>query len=135
MVASNSTGLWDVGDYGSTPNFTSYRFGDIYPAKKDIKILVSLAERVAGISSRPIESEKRELWYKLDNLQPIRPLISCDIENGWNEVITEESLKCSTNMAKRWEMVLLKELWWGEKICDDKVIEAFFDIGFSYERK
>ena len=133
MVVSNNTGLWDAGDYGSTPNFTSYRYGDIYPSKEDIKILVSLAERVAGISDRPIESEKRELWYRLDKLQPVRPLISCDIENGWNEVIPGGSLKCSTNLAKRWEITLLKELWWGENICDDKVIEPFFNIGYRYE--
>jgi hypothetical protein len=129
----NKTGLWDAGDYGSTPNFTSYRRGDNYPTKKDKIFLVSLAEQVADLSIRPIEKEKRELWYKLDALEAIRPLISCDIENGWNEVIPEKSLNCSSSLAKRWEFALLKEIWWGNKICDDKVIEPFFDIGYTYE--
>lgn len=36
------------------------------------------------------------------------------------------------SLARRWEVVLRKELFWGEKLKDDKPIEAYFDIGYTY---
>jgi hypothetical protein len=65
-------------------------------------------------------------------LQPVRPLIFCDPENGWNEIITQEMLQCTLPIARVWEMHLRKEIFWGEKIKDDKVIEAVFNIPYCY---
>ena len=76
--------------------------------------MLRLAENVAILAARPIEGEKRKLWEKHNSLQGIRPLIFCDPENGWNEIFPESKLKCNGELARKWEIVLRKEIFWGE---------------------
>jgi hypothetical protein len=131
-LVHKSTGLWTASDYKSTPSFNSGVSEKIIISKKDKDILRKLATKVACLSNRPIEEEKRKLWYEHNSLKPVRPLIFCDPENGWNEIITKEQIDCEGELAQRWEMVLLKEIFWGELMLDDKVIEPYFDIGYTY---
>ena len=56
----------------------------------------------------------------------------CDPENGWNEIITDDDLDCASPLARRWEMVLRKELFWSREMKDDKVVEPFFEIGVTH---
>jgi len=130
---NNATGPWN-GDYGSTPNYCAGIKGNNEFLPEEKKILRNLAQKVAEIASKPVEKEKIELWKKHNSLKPTRPLIFCDPENGWNEIIFENDLKCQNTLAKNWEMVLLKEIFWGEKMQDDKPIEAKFDIGYTYNK-
>ena len=127
-----STGLWTASDYKSTPSFNSGVSRKIIISRGDKDILRRLATKVACLSNRPIEEEKRKLWYDHNSLKPVRPLIFCDPENGWNEIITKDQIDCEGEIAQRWEMVLLKEIFWGELMLDDKVIEPYFDIGYTY---
>lgn len=99
----------------------------------DREILRRLASKVAELAARPIEDEKRDLWYRHNQLEPTRPLIFCDPENGWNEIITENQLKCSGSLARDWEMLLRKEIFWGESMRDDRVIEPYFTLPYVYE--
>jgi hypothetical protein len=71
---------------------------------EDREILRNLANKVAELAARPIEDEKRELWYQLNALKPTRPLVFCDPENGWNEIITINQIECQGELAQRWEM-------------------------------
>jgi hypothetical protein len=61
-------------------------------------------------------------------LERTGPLIFCGPENGWNEIITEAQMKCKGKVARRWEMDLRKEIFWGKKTGDDKPVESFFDV-------
>ena len=131
MLFSKS-GLWDVSDYGSTPKFTAVEKGKVNIDKKDRDILRRLAEKVAVLSGRSIESEKKDLWLKHNSLKTNMPVIFCDPENGWNEIITEDDIVCESELAKKWELVLRKEIYWAEEICDDKVIQPWFEIGYTY---
>lgn len=131
-VIHKSIGLWTASDYGSTPNFNSGIFGKIIISRKDKGILRRLAAKVTSLSNRPIEEEKRKLWYEHNSLKPVRPLVFCDPENGWNEIITKDQIECEGELAQRWEMVLRKEIFWGESMLDDKVIEPYFNIGYTY---
>ncbi len=96
----------------------------------DKKILQSLAFRVAELAARPEEGYKKALWYKLNGLQPCRPLIFCDPENGWGEIIPLDQLICESQLGKRWEMKLKKQIFNGETMLDDRVIEALFEIPY-----
>ncbi len=58
--------------------------------RTDRDILRDLAQQTAELAARPIEQEKRDLWYRHNELQPTRPLVFCDPENGWNEIITPD---------------------------------------------
>ena len=96
------------------------------------EVLRRLAGRVAELASRPIESKKRQLWLEHNQLKPTRPLIFCDPENGWNEIITPADLECNSQLARQWEMRLRKEVFWGEQLCDDRVIEPIFEVAHVY---
>lgn len=133
MPLVNATGFWTHGDYGSTPLFSAGTDMDGSIEEGDKKILKNLALKVLEISNFHEQFEKRKLWFEHNSLKKTRPLIICDPENGWNEIITESQILCKNDLSKRWEMVLRKEIFWGEKLCDDKPIEANFDIGYTFK--
>ena len=105
---------------------------DLTISRKDRAVLRRLASQVAELAARPIEQEKRELWYRHNALQPTRPLIFCDPENGWNEIITPRDLECEGALARGWEMTLRKEIFWGAEMRDDRVIEPYFNVPHVY---
>ena len=79
---------------------------DMAMTEADASVLRQLAERVAGIAASESMRETRELWRRHNMLQRTRPLLLCDPENGWNEIITEAELRCAATLARRWEMDL-----------------------------
>lgn len=101
-------------------------------SKRDAAILRDLALRVAELASLPAQEEKKVLWLKHNALGSTRPLIMCDPENGWNEVITDEDIICENEVARFWEVVLRKDIFWGDKMGDDRVIEPFFNVPHVY---
>jgi len=101
-------------------------------AENDREVLRNLAAGVAELAARPVEAEKRNLWYRLNVLEETRPVIFCDPENGWNEIITAEQMRCAGELARQWEMQLRKEIFWGEKMGDDRVVETFFDVPYVW---
>ena len=98
----------------------------------DREILRRLAGEVADLAARPIEAEKRELWSQHNDLRATRPVIFCDPENGWTEIIPSRSLRCQHWIARSWEMTLRKEVFWGTQMGDDYVIESVFNIPHVY---
>ncbi|HTL51262.1 MAG TPA: hypothetical protein VL860_01675 [Planctomycetota bacterium] len=104
----------------------------IFIALPDREKLRTLAAKVATLAARPIEAQKRDLWLRHNALQPTRPVIFCDPENGWNEIILHKDLKCEGELARRWEMRLRKEIFWGESLRDDRVIPSTFDVAHVY---
>jgi hypothetical protein len=87
-----------------------------------------LAAQVAELAGRPIEGQKRELWYRHNALEATRPVIFCDPENGWNEIIRPADLACRSQLARWWEMYLRKEIFWGTQMGDDYTIQPFFNV-------
>ncbi len=104
----------------------------IYVTSSDRAILRELAERTAELAARPSEMEKRELWYGHNALEPTRPLVFCDPENGWNEIIPESDLRCTGALAREWEMTLRKEIFWGGSMGDDRVTQPYFEVPYVY---
>lgn len=98
------------------------------------EILRCLAGRVAEISQQPQQAEKRELWRRHNRLEATRPVIFCDPENSWNEIIPPETLTCRNPLARGWEFRLKREIFWGEQLGDDRPIERTFDISVPYEK-
>lgn len=131
-MVENATGLWNVSDYGSTPKFNAAKKKELSINKKDKEILKGLAARVAEFANSSVEDEKRKPWTDHNMLKTKRPVVFCDPENGWNEIITENKIECTGSLARRWEVVLRKEIFWVESIKDDKVIEPYFDIGYTF---
>jgi hypothetical protein len=96
--------------------------------QRERQLLRTLAGEVAELAARPIEAEKRDLWLRHNALQPTRPVIFCDPENGWHEIIRPEHLECEGELARDWEFRLRREIFWGAQMCDDRVIIPFFEV-------
>ncbi len=101
--------------------------------KADRKVLRRLAGEVAELAQRPIEAEKRELWKKHNALEPTRPVIFCDLENGWQEVFPWQELECRDVLARQWEFRLRKEIFWVTDIKCDYTIRPYFQLPHVYE--
>jgi hypothetical protein len=97
------------------------------------RLLRELAKRVAELAGRPVEEEKKALWTAHNDLGSVRPLIFIDPENGWNEIITPDQLRCSQPLLRLWEMTLRKEIYWAEGMRDDRVIESYFNVPYVYQ--
>ena len=101
---------------------------DISISKTDCEILRTLASQVAQLASSPLMEAKRRLWKDHNKLKGLRPLVFCDPENGWNEVITEDQMQCRGEIARHWEMDFRKQIFWQEEMKDDKPLDLFFDV-------
>lgn len=94
--------------------------------------LKRLAYQVADIAGRKEMAEKARLWTAHNDLQTDQPVVFIDPENGWNECIPGKTLECRDPLARVWEMALRKQIFWADKMKDDKVIEPYFDVPYSY---
>ena len=106
---------------------TSFVFSDT-----EIRVLRDLAMKVREHAESDSEKEKARLWTAHNDLGGERPMVFIDPENGWNEVIPPSTLVCHDPLARVWEIFLRKQLYWVEIVRDDKVIEPYFDVPFSY---
>ena len=92
------------------------------------QLLRGLAGRVAELAARPGEQAKRRLWLDHNALRPTRPVVFCDPETSWGEIIPPEALTCVNPMARGWEFHLRREIFWGERMNDDRVVMPSFDV-------
>jgi len=129
---NNSSGVWDGFSLMGEPAYCCGGVNEFHISDKDKDILRRLAEEVSGFAIKKIEDDKKKLWREHNDLKSKYPIIFCDPENGWNEIITGEMLLCSGNLARRWEYVLRKKIFYAKEMKDDTPIERIFDINFSY---
>lgn len=104
---------------------------DVILSAADKSVLQRLGERVASLAGMSEMEEKRRLWKGHNALAGTRPLVFCDPENGWNEIISDDLMECTGKLARRWEMDLRKELFWGEEMGDDRPVEASFVVPYT----
>ena len=112
---------------------TGFKKEDLDIPKKDRYMLRELAYKVKDISSKSEQREKIQLWKDHNMLNKTRPVIFCDPENGWNEIITVNLMKCVSKIGRAWEMRLRKEIFWGEEMGDDRPTVDFFDVPYTVE--
>lgn len=91
--------------------------------EKDLKIVRDLAKKIAEISALPEQKEKAELWYKLNSLERVRPMII--LQNGtWHETGDEIKLEAEDGFARQHEWSLRATLYHWKNMPDDTVYEA-----------
>ena len=106
---------------------------DLVISKRERGVLRALAKRVAEIAAHPEQAAKKRLWLEHNALGETRPLIFADPENAWYELIPAAALESEGNLARLWEFRLRKEIYWAEKIRDDRVVEPAFSVYRIYE--
>ncbi len=72
--------------------------------------------------------QTRELWRRHNQLEWTRPLVFCDPEQGWGEILPGSRLECRAPLARRWEMALRRECFWASSMGDDKPVGPYFDV-------
>lgn len=98
--------------------------------KTDRAILRELAKHITELAAGPENTEKRKLWIAHGSMEDTRPLVICDPENGWNEIL---NLECESESARTWEFLLRKKLFWLEEMGDDTPVEASLEIPYTYQ--
>ena len=101
-------------------------------SSRDLEILRALAARQAEIAARPEQQRKADLWTRHNDLQTDEPVVFIDPEIGWREIITPESLECEGELAREWETLLRKNIFWGDQLRDDKVIDDVWTVPQVY---
>jgi hypothetical protein len=94
----------------------------------DRAVLRRLAEQVAAAAASPAMQQTRELWRRHNQLQRTRPLVFCDPEQGWGEIIPPSQLECRAPVARNWEAALRRECFWAGSMGDDKPVNLYFDV-------
>ena len=85
---------------------TGFTPEDLSIENDEKEVLKHLAERVRDIAESDEMAETRNLWRRHNDLERTRPVVFCDPENGWNEIVTETQMECRGRIARRWEMDL-----------------------------
>jgi hypothetical protein len=98
----------------------------------DKKILRELARSVAEIAARPEQDRKRQLWEAHNDLIETVPLIFCDPELAWYEILPATLLQCQGSLARIWEFRLRKEIYWADVIKDDRVTTPEFTVQYIF---
>ena len=98
-VAGSWTGMWTGVHFGATATFCAGQPGEARVDESNRRVLRGLAGRVRRLADRDRECEKRNLWYGHNALQERYPVILCDPENGWNEIILSGDLVCRSALG------------------------------------
>ena len=96
----------------------------------DREVLRGLASQLREEAERPIQAERRKLWTLHNDLKTNQPLVFCDPENGWHEIITDDMLMCTGETARGWEWQLRRQLFTAKVMLDDVVIDPVFSIPY-----
>ena len=96
---------------------------------RDKEIIRRLAAEVAEIAALPVQEEKRELWRRLNGLQPARPMVTID-QVCWNEmnVNDELTLACEDAECRGYEWQLRATLYQWRHFPVDMVVEPFIRV-------
>ena len=100
-------------------------------SNKDMQVLRRLAGTVAELAARPEQAEKAKLWTLHNDLKTSQPVVFCDPENGWDEIIKTDSLECESSLAREWENTLRKRIFWDTVMKDDSVTDNVFTIRYA----
>lgn len=95
-------------------------------SKIEREYLRDLAKKVQEYAFAERNHKNAERWQKHNDLQDFYPMVFCDAENGWQEVLGEYGLKCEDRTARFFEWELLRLVAYAEKIRDDRVLDGIF---------
>jgi hypothetical protein len=89
----------------------------------DRDILRRLASELVAIAALPVHKEKARLWQKLNDLEPVRPLVWIN-EICWNEMNVDDelTLRCAHPWARDQERELRRTLYQWRHLPGDMII-------------
>ena len=97
-------------------------------SEKERQVIRDLAFKVKKLSQLPVMAERREDWYRHNDLKSTKPMLLVFPEGGWREVITPSMLVCEDEHAREMEWMLRARLYRAEEINDDSVVENVWEV-------
>ena len=91
-------------------------------------VLRELAQSVAEAASNPAQAQKETLWEQCNRLNPTRPMVLLDPQNGWGELVPETSLVCKDPFFRAIELRLRRLVFRINHIPDDYPITRLFRV-------
>jgi hypothetical protein len=115
--------LHDPGSYAPPQKIRDISLGR---AEKDT--LRKLAQDIAVIAALPVHREKAGLWRKLNDLEPVRPLVWIN-EIPWHEMNVEDELTLRTvhSWARGLETRLRRTLYQWRHMPGDMIVSGFIE--------
>lgn len=92
--------------------------------QRERDVLRRLAEKVAQIAALPWQRERAEMWRRLNDLEPVKPMVWIT-EVPWHEmdVDGELSLQCEDEFCRYLEWQLRQTIYEWEHLRVDRVVE------------
>ena len=92
----------------------------------DRDILRRLAAQQAAVAALPIQREKAELWRRLNDLEPVRPMVWIN-EIAWHEMNVDDelTLRCDGAWARNIETGLRRLLYQWRHLPADMVVDDY----------
>lgn len=103
----------------------SFAIGTITP--EDRLRLRNLAQRWIEIASSDITENRKYLWTRLHDLNPVRPMILFETFSV-NGYITDDDLKCTNEVLRIVEKTMVSSIKQFDDLGDDIVLEKYFRI-------
>ena len=100
----------------------------------DAEVLKRLAARKNEIAALPIHEEKAELWRRLNDLEPVRPMVWIN-EIPWHEMNVDDelTLACEGSWARQLETSLRRELYQWTHMPGDMIVSPFLECPLAIE--
>jgi len=102
---------------------------------KDRDILRRLAERKMRMAEDPVNLERREAWYALDDGATHRPMVlveAFDVRDAFRPWDIVGELQCTDPWARRLEQWVFGKEWYEFNILkDDRVVEPYLTTNWQ----
>ena len=109
--------------------------------EKDRWILRDLAKRIADAAADPVNDKRRDLWRRLNGLEPVRPPVFIN-EIPWHEIMPADEFVCEDDLARGVERSMRTKLHQWEHFPGDMIIDpvwwsplAIRDSGYGLRPK
>lgn len=96
-------------------------------ANSDIAVLRQLASRVAEISCKKVQDERRQLWRLHNSLMQTRPPVLVRWLVGLLEIIPDDRLECRDPFYRSYERALQAQIF-QDWIGDDTIVEPWITM-------
>ncbi|NLX07822.1 MAG: hypothetical protein GXY33_22000 [Phycisphaerae bacterium] len=97
---------------------------------QDVDVVRRLGEEYAAAASLGVHAERAELWRRLNDLAPVRPLVWIN-EIPWNELNVNDELtvRCEDDFCRGIESALRMVLYQWRHFPGDMILQPFFACG------
>lgn len=99
---------------------------NFYVTPEERKCLRELAKKQLEYSQLPIMEERKQLWYKHNEGNSVRPMIHVEIWTFEHDILPE--FKYETETGRAIELELYRNFTNYEKIDDDRIVPPYFPI-------